>query len=151
MADPYRFGTRSAETLALQRTLAARGHDPGPLDGIYGRSTRSAVRAARLALGLGEGGVDQTLLQRLGLALAPEPERSLLLQTLFFMLKGRLPMTFLAGYRTYIIAAIMLLTGLSGLLGIDVPSFTGHAPGSLVIEALAFFFLRQGLKSAGNI
>ena len=45
----------------------------------------------------------------------------------------------------------MLLTGLSGLLGIDIPSFTGHAPGSLVMEALAFFFLRQGLKSAGNI
>jgi hypothetical protein len=59
-------------------------------------------------------------------------------------------MTFLVGYRTYVIAAIMLLTGLCGLLGIDVPSFTGHAPGSLVMEALAFFFLRQGLKSAGN-
>ena len=59
-------------------------------------------------------------------------------------------MTFLAGYRTYIIAAIMLLTGLSGLIGIDVPSFSGHAPGSLVMEALAFFFLRQGLKSGGN-
>jgi hypothetical protein len=55
-------------------------------------------------------------------------------------------MTFLAGYRTYIIAAIMLLTGLAGLLGVDIPSFTGHAPGELVMEALAFFFLRQGLK-----
>lgn len=147
MADPYRFGTRSAETRALQRALAARGYDPGPADGIYGRSTRAAVREARLAFGLGEGGVDPMLLQRLGLV----PPSPAFLQLLLIVLKGRLPMTFLSGYRTYIIAAIMLLTGLSGLLGIDVPSFTGHAPGSLVMEALAFFFLRQGLKSGGNI
>ena len=55
-------------------------------------------------------------------------------------------MSFLAGYRTYIVAAAMLLTGLAGLLGVDLPSFTGQAPGNLVMEALAFFFLRQGLK-----
>ena len=40
----------------------------------------------------------------------------------------------------------MLLTGLAGVLGIDIPSFSGQAPGNLVLEALAFFFLRQGLK-----
>lgn len=148
MADPYRFGTRSEQTRTLQRALADRGYDPGPADGIFGRSTRAAVRRARLAFGLGEGSVDLVLLQRLGLA--PSRRPNLLAQTLLFVLKGRLPMTFLSGYRTYIIAAIMLLTGLCGLLGIDVPSFTGHAPGTLVMEALAFFFLRQGLKSGGN-
>ena len=58
-------------------------------------------------------------------------------------------LNFLAGYKTYIVAAAMLLTGAAGLLGIDIPSFTGHAPGSLVMEALAFLFLRQGLKT-GN-
>ena len=61
-------------------------------------------------------------------------------------LKGRLPMTFLAGYRTYIIAAIMLLTGLAGALGIDIPNFTGQVPGDLIIQALAFIFLRHELK-----
>ena len=150
MADPYRFGTRSEATRALQRQLAAHGFDPGAADGIFGRSTRSAVSEARLAFGLGEGGVDPPLCARLGLG-GTAAGSILLLNTLLFVLKGRLPMTFLAGYRTYIIAAIMLLTGLSGLLGIDIPSFTGHAPGSLVMEALAFFFLRQGLKSASNI
>ena len=35
---------------------------------------------------------------------------------------------------------------LAGVLGIDIPSFSGQAPGNLVLEALAFFFLRQGLK-----
>jgi lysozyme family protein len=65
--------------------------------------------------------------------------------------KGTASMSFnfLAGYKTYIVAAAMLLTGAAGLLGIDIPSFTGHAPGSLVMEALAFLFLRQGLKT-GN-
>jgi hypothetical protein len=150
MADSYRFGTRSDAIRTLQQALAARGFDPGSADGIFGRATRAAVQQARLSFGLGEGGVDQALLDRLGLGTSPLGA-SLLVNALLFVLKGRLPMTFLAGYRTYIVAAIMLLTGLSGLLGIDVPSFTGHAPGSLVMEALAFFFLRQGLKSAGNI
>ena len=149
MADPYAFGTRSDATRALQRALAAHGVDPGPADGIFGRSTRAAVLQARLSFGLGEGGVDAALLGRLGLG-ARSPRSTLLLTLIVSVLKGRLPMTFLVGYRTYIIAAIMLLTGLCGLLGIDVPSFTGHAPGSLVMEALAFFFLRQGLKSVGN-
>ncbi|HZY68960.1 MAG TPA: glycosyl hydrolase 108 family protein [Devosia sp.] len=56
-------------------------------------------------------------------------------------------MNLLSGYKTYIIAGIMLLTGLAGLLGIPVPALDGHAPASLVMEALAFIFLRQGLKS----
>lgn len=59
----------------------------------------------------------------------------------------RTEMNLLTGYRTYIVAAIMLLIGLAGLLGIDVPSFEGHAPASLVMEALAFIFLRKGLKT----
>ena len=149
MVDPYRFGTRSDATRALQRALAGQGFDPGPADGIFGRSTRAAVLQARLSLGLGAGGVEAAPLDRLGLGGQP-PGSTLLLTLIVSVLKGRLPMTFLVGYRTYIIAAIMLLTGLCGLLGIDVPSFTGHAPGSLVMEALAFFFLRQGLKSVGN-
>ena len=33
------------------------------------------------------------------------------------------------------------------LLGVDIPSFEGHAPGSLLMEALAIIFLRQGIKS----
>ncbi len=53
----------------------------------------------------------------------------------------------LSGYKTYIVAAAMLVFGLAGLLGVDIPSFTGQAPGNLVMEALAFFFLRQGLTT----
>jgi lysozyme family protein len=59
-------------------------------------------------------------------------------------------MTLFSGYRTYIVAAIMLLTGLAGLLGVDVPVLAGHAPAALVMEALAFIFLRKELKSDGG-
>jgi lysozyme family protein len=59
----------------------------------------------------------------------------------------RTEMDFLSGYKTYIVAAIMLVVGLAGLVGVDVPAFDGHAPASLVMEALAFIFLRRGLKS----
>lgn len=41
----------------------------------------------------------------------------------------------------------MLLTGLAGVSGIDLPLFDGHPPASLIMEALAFFFLRRGLKA----
>ena len=157
MGDPYKFGTRSEATRALQRALAARGLYRDALDGIFGRDTQAAVEAARAGLGLPAGGVDAALLQRLGLspptATISDFLAKLLLEravaTLVSHLKGRLPMNFLAGYRTYIIAAAMLLTGLAGVLGVDIPSFTGQAPGNLVLEALAFFFLRQGLKTGG--
>jgi hypothetical protein len=56
-------------------------------------------------------------------------------------------MNILNGYKTYIVAAAMLLAGIAGLLGVDLPAFGDHAPASLVMEALAFFFLRKGLKS----
>lgn len=56
-------------------------------------------------------------------------------------------MNLFAGYKTYIVAAVMLLAGIAGLVGVEIPAFQGHAPASLVMEALAFIFLRRGLKS----
>jgi peptidoglycan hydrolase-like protein with peptidoglycan-binding domain len=153
--SPYAFGTRSDETRRVQQALVDHGFDPGAIDGIFGRQTATAVVAAREAFALQGSGVDQALLARLGL-LAANPlsgilaglTRSLLLSTV----KGLLPMTFLSGYKTYIVAGAMLITGIAGMLGVDIPTFTGQAPGNLVMEALAFFFLRQGLKTdaSGN-
>jgi hypothetical protein len=151
MANSYIFGTRSEATRRLQAALADRGFYADTVDGIFGRNTRGAVAAARAAFGMADEGVDAALLARLGLASTSNPLRDLVLrQVLSFLasqLKGRLSMNFLSGYRTYIVAAAMLLTGLAGLVGVDIPSFTGQAPGNLVMEALAFFFLRQGLKT----
>ncbi len=140
MADPYRFGTRSKATRDLQQRLAALGLYADAIDGIFGHVTRAAVDAARARFGLPPGGVDAMLLAKL----SPRPNWPAALLPL--LMKGLLPMNFLSGYRTYIVAGLMLATGLAGVLGLDIPSFTGQAPGNLVMEALAFFFLRQGLN-----
>ena len=55
-------------------------------------------------------------------------------------------MDVLNGYKTYIIAAFMLLTGLAQLLGLDLPALEGNSAGHLIMEALAVLFLRKGLK-----
>lgn len=148
MTDPYAYGARSDQIRALQQKLAARGLYAEPIDGIFGPHTKAAVDAARTAFGLPAGGVDDALLLDLGLVTPPALPASLsfLLPIFLSQLKGLFAMTFLSGYRTYIVAGIMLVTGIAGVLGIDIPNLTGQAPGDLVMEALAFFFLRQGLK-----
>jgi lysozyme family protein len=52
----------------------------------------------------------------------------------------------LDGYKTYIVSAIMLLVGAAQLLGIDLPAFDQASAGNLIIEALAFVFLRKSVK-----
>jgi lysozyme family protein len=59
---------------------------------------------------------------------------------------GDRPMDILAGYKTYIVAAFMLLAGLAQMLGVELPALDGGAAGNLVLEALAILFLRRGLK-----
>ena len=56
-------------------------------------------------------------------------------------------MTFLSGYKTYIVALAMAVAGLAQLLGVDLPSFEGQSAGHLMMEALAIVFLRQGIKT----
>lgn len=55
-------------------------------------------------------------------------------------------MDLLAGYKTYIVATIMLLAGLAQMLGVDLPALDGASSGHLIMEALAVLFLRKGLK-----
>jgi lysozyme family protein len=138
---------------ALQTILKVRA------DGVYGPLTRAAAKA-RAPAGLIAALCDSRIgfLQRLGtfavfgkgwtrrvttiraaaLAMAGETSPSTTRTT---------EMNLFSGYKTYAVAAIMLLIGLAGLFGIDVPAFDGHAPMSLVMEALAFIFLRKGLKT----
>lgn len=59
---------------------------------------------------------------------------------------GKHSMEILSGYKTYIVAAFMLLAGLAQLLGIDLPALDGGGAGNLMLEALAIIFLRRGLK-----
>lgn len=59
---------------------------------------------------------------------------------------GEMTMDMLSGYKTYIVATIMLLAGLAQVLGIELPALDGGSAGSLMLEALAVIFLRKGLK-----
>lgn len=60
--------------------------------------------------------------------------------------RGDRTMDILAGYKTYIVAAFMLLAGMAQILGVDLPALEGGAAGNLMLEALAILFLRKGLK-----
>jgi lysozyme family protein len=62
-------------------------------------------------------------------------------------MQRRTLMDILSGYRTYIVAALMLLAGLAQVLGVELPSLDGGSAGSLILEALAIIFLRKGLKN----
>jgi lysozyme family protein len=64
--------------------------------------------------------------------------------------KGPEPMnlSILAGYKTYIVGAAMLIAGLAELLGVSIPSFAGQAAGDLLMQGLAVIFLRQGINNA---
>ncbi|MBN9333247.1 glycosyl hydrolase 108 family protein [Devosia sp.] len=61
-------------------------------------------------------------------------------------MQRRTIMTALVGYRTYIVAAFMLLAGVAQVLGVELPTLDGGSAGSLILEALAIIFLRKGLK-----
>ena len=54
----------------------------------------------------------------------------------------------LDGFKTYIVAAAMVLAALGQLVGVDIPSFDGHAAGQLLMEGFAIMFLRKGMKAA---
>ena len=54
LADPWMDGD---DVLWVQGSLAGRGHDPGPFDGVFGPQTDSAVRSFQAAVGLDVDGV----------------------------------------------------------------------------------------------
>lgn len=54
---------------AVQRALAAKGFDPGPIDGVIGSETSGAVRRFQKAKGLAQGYLTLETLQALGVSL----------------------------------------------------------------------------------
>ncbi len=56
----------------------------------------------------------------------------------------------LAGYKTYIVAAAMLIAGLAQLAGVDLPGFADQSAMQLIMESLAVIFLRRGVQSAAS-
>lgn len=58
------------------------------------------------------------------------------------------PMDWFAGYRTYAVSALMVLSGVTELVGVDVPWVEAADAGRWITEGLAFMFLRKGVKEA---
>lgn len=56
-------------------------------------------------------------------------------------------MNILSGYKTYIVAIMMVLTAGAQFLGVEVPNFDGQNAGNLLMEGFAILFLRKGLKT----
>ena len=58
---PFQVGDSSSEVATLQQLLLGAGHDPGPIDGVFGPMTEQAVVAFQEAHGLSLTGlIDQT-------------------------------------------------------------------------------------------
>jgi peptidoglycan hydrolase-like protein with peptidoglycan-binding domain len=58
MAEPVlRRGSTEPEVRDLQEALKALGHDPGPINGVFGSRTEDAVRAFQQAKGLAADGI----------------------------------------------------------------------------------------------
>jgi len=53
----YRLGSRGTEVMKLQAVLKKIGYDPGPIDGIFGSQTKSAVRTFQRDNGLTPDGI----------------------------------------------------------------------------------------------
>jgi lysozyme family protein len=71
-----------------------------------------------------------------GAAPSPQPQKG-----------SSMNLSFLAGYKTYIIGAAMLVTGVAELLGVSLPAFAGQSAGDLLMQGLAVVFLRQGITN----
>jgi lysozyme family protein len=91
---------------------------------VFGRGWRKRVETIRAAARV-----------RAGLPTSPSTTQA-----------RRQALDFLSGYKTYIIGALMILTGLAQLLGIAIPSFDGHTAGQLLMEGAAIVFLRKGIS-----
>ena len=64
-----------------------------------------------------------------------------------FQTDRRTTLDILSGYKTYIMATMMLFAGVGQLVGMEIPGFDGQSAGHLIMEALAVFFLRKGIKT----
>lgn len=125
---------------AIKAAIALKGA-AGLIDALCGKRLDFLTRLASFAL-FGRGWTARVAaIRKAALAMADAPiSTSPDLQT------WRQTMANLSGYKTYIIAAFMLIAGLAQILGVDLPTLDTNSAGHLIMEALAVIFLRKGLK-----
>ena len=57
-------------------------------------------------------------------------------------------LSFLTGYKTYIVGAAMLVAGIAQLVGVTIPALGSQSAGDLLMQGLAVIFLRQGITNS---
>ncbi len=87
-----------------------------------------------------------TIFRRLGDSLARQRLQLLLALVSTNLRSILMTFGFLDGFKTYLVAAAMVLAAISQLIGVDLPSFDGQSAGQLLMEGLAILFLRKGIK-----
>ena len=163
----YPIGRYSDDTLALQKALVLNGFDVGKdgTDGKMGTDTIRAVVDAREAYGLDrptEPRIDIPLLVALGVRSKPTPPApkpsplkdwliSLAIKQGVSHIKGLPQMDFLSGYKTYILAALILISSAAETLipGLDIPGYS-MGLGEAIMVALALVTGRGGAKADVN-
>ena len=87
-----------------------------------------------------------TLIRRLGDALARQRLKWLTSILSTHLRRTLMSLSLLDGFKTYIVAIAMVVAAISQLIGVDLPSFDGQSAGQLLMEGLAVLFLRKGIK-----
>lgn len=154
----YKFGDKTEGIRILQQALADNGFNPGVVDSVYGPATLNAINDARAAYKLeGINRVDEALLREFGIL--PQPQINPLKDWLIGLaikqvashLKGLPQMDFLSGFKTYILAALILLSSAAETFvpGLDIPGYS-MGLGEAVMVALALVTGRGGAKADVN-
>lgn len=154
MGNPYSFGSRSVETLRLQKALLALQIDAGTADGIYGHQTQAAVEVAQQRFGLPVNGlVDDHLLIALKLKDAFVPASNPIsdfitqaaLKAIIVQIAKGLPMSLISGYKTYAVSIVSILVGVCDWIGFDIPGTNGMPPAAYILGGLIALFGRAGI------
>ncbi len=154
----YLYGHQSAENETLQRALAALNLYRGKIDGKHLGKTRDAVIEAQLLYGIDphDGIVRADLLLELGITAPKAVKPNIITQWLTSFatkkaveyLKGLPQMEFLSGFKTYILAGLILLSSAAETFipGLDIPGFS-MSIGEAVMVSLALITGRGGAKA----
>ena len=90
------------------------------------------------------------ILPRLGEAIARQRQRLLAALLVSNLRNVLMTFNFLDGFKTYLVAAAMIVAALSQLLGVHLPSFDGQSAGHLLMEGWGCCFCVRGSKGKGD-
>lgn len=153
----FDFGVNSGPDRAIKALQTLLGT---AADGLVGPKTLAAIRARAAAEGLA-GLIKALCDQRLGFLerlatwatfgrgwsrrVAEIRAAALAMAGTALNQQRNESMAFLNGYKTYVVAAAMMVAALAQMLGVDLPAMDGQSAGHLLMEAFAVIFIRRSI------